>query len=188
MKSSVTLLVSLCLSIFSSAQNTSETTARKNLFIEVGGNGMMFSIAGETRFKPGAGGWGIKVGAGGYTDSYEELFTVPVQVNYLATKNGRDFVEVGMGATFLHYDERNNYYITSPGSTYYYSVFPTDLINLTIKQPNSVYGTVTLGYRRQPVNGGLLWGLALTPHFNGNGFWPLWGGIKFGYSFRSTKK
>lgn len=189
MKPTFTLLSFLSLSLFSAAQSATETTARKNLFIEVGGNGMVFSIAGETRFKPGADGWGIKLGAGGFTDSYEELLTVPAQVNYLATKNGRDFVEVGMGATFLHYDEKNdNFYSSYPGQTYYYSVFPTELVNLTIKKPNSMYGTLTLGYRRQPANGGLLWGIALTPHFNGNGFWPLWGGIKFGYSFKSTKK
>jgi hypothetical protein len=183
MKPTFTFLCFFSLSIFSSAQSTNETTARKNLFIEVGGNGMAFNVIGETRFKPGASGWGIKAGAGGFTTSYESLFTAPVQLNYLATKNGRDFVEVGVGATFLHYDDKYDY--SYPGYTY--SAYPTEVINLTINQKNSVYGNLTLGYRRQPANGGILWGIALTPHFNSNGFWPVWGGVKFGYSFRSLK-
>ena len=160
MKSTLTLL-SLGLSLFSSAQTTIETTARKNLYIEVGGNGMVFNVVAETRFKPGASGWGIKLGAGGFTASDQELFTVPFQFNYLATKNGRDFIEFGMGATFLHYDEKNYYYsFSSTGTTTYYSysTFPTDVVNLTIKKPNSVYGNLTLGYRKQPANGGLMWG------------------------------
>ena len=41
---------------------------------------------------------------------------------------------------------------------------------------------MTLGYRRQPPTGGVTWGVAVTPQFNQNGFWPLWIGVKFGYS------
>lgn len=62
-----------------------------------------------------------------------------------------------------------------------------------------VTGTITLGYRRQPADGGLLFKIALTPLFgfeenyrytgSGNSrtssfvFNPLFGGISFGYAF-----
>lgn len=156
-----------------------ETSPRKNIYLELGGNGIAFNVMYETRFKPGADGPGIKAGIGGFTTNYENLFTIPVGINWLLTKDYKNYFEAGFGATFLHYEEKYDYGYIYPS----YPAYPTEIINLTIDRPNSVYGHLTLGYRRQPPKGGIMWGVAVTPHFNQNGFWPVWLGVKFGYSF-----
>lgn len=194
MKKAITLLTLFITATAAWSQNTpsstAETTPRKNLFIEVGGNAMAFNVVGETRFKPGAGGWGIKVGAGGYATSYEKLITVPVQLNYLASRNDRDFFEAGIGAGFLHYSDdwsnSSSYTTVGPNGQpiIVTQTYKDEVLNMELDSKNSVYGNMTLGYRRQPRDGGIMWGVALTPHFNQNGFWPVWVGLKLGYSFK----
>lgn len=151
---------------------------RKNLYLELGGNGMAFNVMYESRFKPGNSGAGFKVGLGGFSTDYEDLFTIPVGVNWLLSRDNKHFFEAGFGATFLHYNYDYGYWGGQP-----FDEYPTEVVALTIDSKNSVYGHMTLGYRRQPPKGGIMWGAAITPHFNQNGFWPLWVGLKFGYSF-----
>jgi hypothetical protein len=47
----------------------------------------------------------------------------------------------------------------------------------------SLMGTMNIGYRKIPVDGGFTWRVNLTPIFNNNGFWPLFAGVGFGYAF-----
>lgn len=155
-----------------------ELKPRQNIFVELGGNGIAFNVMYETRLHKSTDGIGIKAGLGGFSGNYEKVFTIPVGVNWLLTKDNKHFFEAGIGATFLHYEDTYDWGWAPPPSPY-----PADVIGLTIDKKNSVYGHMTLGYRRQPKNGGILWGVALTPHFNQNGFWPVWVGFKFGYSF-----
>ena len=156
-----------------------EQAPRKNVYVELGGNGIAFNVMYETRLKKSADGIGIKAGLGGFSGSYEKVFTVPVGINWLLTKDNKHFFEAGAGLTFFHYND--TYSPWWPGGIY--DPFPVDVAGLTIEQKNSVYGHLTLGYRRQPKNEGITWGVALTPHFNQRGFWPVWFGFKFGYSF-----
>lgn len=156
-----------------------ELRPRQNIYVELGGNGIAFNVMYETRLKKAADGIGIKAGLGGFSSSYEKVFTMPVGINWLLTKDNKHFFEAGAGLTFLHYDD--SYDPWWPGGIY--EPYPVDLGGLTVDKKNSVYGHLTLGYRRQPKNGGIMWGVALTPHFNENGFWPVWVGVKFGYSF-----
>ncbi|MFM7645545.1 MAG: hypothetical protein ACKO41_02415 [Sphingomonadales bacterium] len=157
----------------------SELTPRQNVYVELGGNGIAFNVMYERRLQKQSDGVGIKAGIGGFSGSYEKVFTVPVGVNWLLTKDNKHFFEAGVGATFLHYQDSYDYWC--PGGNC--NPFPVDVIGLSIENKNSLYGHLTLGYRRQPKNGGITWGAALTPHFNQNGFWPVWLGFKFGYSF-----
>ncbi|MFM8592720.1 MAG: hypothetical protein ACKOA3_07475 [Sphingomonadales bacterium] len=156
-----------------------ERAPRQNVYVELGGNGIAFNVMYETRLHKRSDGIGIKAGLGGFSGSYEKVFTLPVGVNWLLTKDNKHFFEAGAGLTFLYYND--TYDPWWPGGTY--EVFPVDLAGLSVDKKNSVYGHMTLGYRRQPKNGGITWGAALTPHFNQNGFWPVWVGFKFGYSF-----
>jgi hypothetical protein len=156
-----------------------ELRPRQNIYVELGGNGIAFNVMYETRLKKSADGIGIKAGLGGFSDGYEKVFTLPVGVNWLLTRDNKHFFEAGAGVTFLHYDAV--YDPWWPGGIY--DPYPVDLGGLSVDKKNSVYGHLTLGYRRQPKNGGIMWGVALTPHFNENGFWPVWVGVKFGYSF-----
>jgi hypothetical protein len=177
-----------CLSILGSlimnglyAQSSSkyqESVPRQNLYVELGGNGIAFNVMYESRLKKSSDGLGIKAGFGGFSGNSENLFTLPVGLNWLLTKDNKNFFEIGFGATFLHYDEKQSWYWPDESSDRY----PVNVIGMTVDQKNSVFGHLTLGYRRQPSSGGLTWGVAVTPHFNQNGFWPLWIGLKFGYS------
>jgi hypothetical protein len=153
---------------------------RKSLYFQLGGNGIAFNVMYESRFKPGNGGAGFKVGAGGFSSSngYETIFTLPVGVNWLLSKDDKHFFEAGFGATFIHYKYNYENLNRRPSEEY-----PEEIAGLTLESKNSVYGHMTLGYRHQPPTGGIMWGAAITPHFNHNGFWPLWVGLKFGYSF-----
>ena len=156
-----------------------EAAPRQNVYVELGGNGVAFNAMYESRFRKAADGAGLKVGLGGFTSSYEKVFTLPVGVNWLLTKDNKHFFEMGFGATFLHYEDTYDW--GWPGGTY--DPYPVDVAGLTIDAKNSVFGHLTLGYRRQPSTGGIMWGVAVTPQFNENGFWPVWFGVKFGYSF-----
>lgn len=156
-----------------------EAAARQNIYVELGGNGIAFNAMYESRFHKSADGIGFKAGVGGFTSNYEKVFTLPVGVNWLLTKDNKHFFEMGAGATFLHYEDK--FYWGWPGGTY--DPYPVDVAGLTIDAKNSVFGHLTLGYRRQPAAGGIMWGVSVTPQFNQNGFWPIWFGLKFGYSF-----
>ncbi len=156
-----------------------EAAPRQNVYVELGGNGVAFNAMYESRFRKAADGAGLKVGLGGFTSNYEKVFTLPVGVNWLLTKDNKHFFEMGFGATFLHYEDTYDW--GWPGGTY--DPYPVDVAGLTIDAKNSVFGHLTLGYRRQPSTGGIMWGVAVTPQFNENGFWPVWFGLKFGYSF-----
>lgn len=175
-------LILLPLALFSSlvlsAQpKFAETKPRQNFYVELGGNGMAFNVVYESRLRRSADGAGIKIGAGGFSSSTENLFTVAVGPNWLLSRDNKNFFEVGFGATYLYYDDKWSYFSS-------YEEYPVDIVGLTVDHRNSVYGHLTLGYRRQPANGGITWGAAITPHFNQNGVWPLWVGLKFGYSFK----
>jgi len=154
-----------------------EIAPRKNVYVELGGNGIAFNVIYESRFNKSSNGLGYKLGVGGFSGSSTKMVTIPVGLNWLLSKDNKNFFEMGFGATFLHYDELYWYWPDGPGSYY-----PTEVVGLTIDNKNSVFGHMTLGYRRQPSTGGITWGVAVTPQFNQNGFWPLWIGVKFGYS------
>lgn len=156
-----------------------ELKPRQNIYVELGGNGIAFNAMYESRFKKSTDGAGFKAGLGGFTGSYEKVFTLPLGINWLLTKDNKHFFELGFGATFLHYEDTYNWDWWG-GSN---DPFPVDVAGLTIDKMNSVFGHLTMGYRRQPASGGIMWGVAVTPQFNQNGFWPLWFGLKFGYSF-----
>lgn len=156
-----------------------ELKPRQNIYVELGGNGIAFNAMYESRFKKTTDGAGFKAGLGGFTSNYEKVFTVPLGMNWLLTKDNKHFFELGFGATFLHYEDSYDWgWIGGSPNPY-----PVDVAGLTIDKMNSVFGHLTLGYRRQPSAGGIMWGVAVTPQFNQNGFWPLWFGFKFGYSF-----
>jgi hypothetical protein len=155
-----------------------ELTPRKNVYVELGGNGIAFNVMYESRFNKSSDGIGYKLGIGGFSGSSTKMVTIPVGLNWLLSKDNKNFFEMGFGATFLHYDENYDWYWPD-GSV---NRYPTEVVGLTVDNKNSLFGHMTLGYRRQPPTGGITWGVAVTPQYNQNGFWPIWIGVKFGYS------
>jgi hypothetical protein len=51
-----------------------------------------------------------------------------------------------------------------------------------LKRGTAVFGTATLGYRFQPLDGGFMFRIGLTPFFNSGGAVPS-GGLSLGYAF-----
>ncbi len=187
------VLLTFCLSLgsnnsaFAQSDETSSNPPRHNFFIEGGGNAMAFSVNYDSRFGKKNSGLGYLVGLGGFTsfdsNSGTSLLAVPIQLNYLAGR-GAHFFEAGIGATYT----TNGFWE-----------------NQQIEDKTPVLGTVTFGYRFQPLKSGFMLRTGITPFFGTTKkldytydpvtgisyttivreplFWPLYGGISVGYAF-----
>ena len=156
----------------------------KSIYVEAGGIGLPYSFSFDTRFHKGTNtGVGGRIGVGGFAIEDEKMLTVPLQLNWLLGKD-KNFFEIGIGATFLHYEgyEYQDYTCNINGCFPSGKKYAGDFI-LPISSVNSFMGTLDFGYRRQPVGSGFTWKAAITPVFNNNGFWPLFAGIGVGYKF-----
>ncbi|MCW3081748.1 hypothetical protein [Segetibacter sp.] len=142
------------------AQNTVSTSeATKVVFAEAGGPGLL-SINYDMRFSKTNAGFGFRAGFGGWALKNSKLLLIPLGLNYITSKNNRDYFEVGAGTTIVS----NN---KGDGDGPFESSF----------------GFLSLGYRKQPVDGGYFFKASLTPVFGKGFFWPYYGGVGFGYAF-----
>ncbi len=179
------------------AQNE-DAVPYKRIFVEVGGAGLIYSFNYDYRFdKTNLESWGMRIGAGGYfrNDSGEYgtrggVLTVPLQFTRLLGDK-RNYFELGGGTTFIYARSTYNSYesIYNPNNPNDYSYVSRqrtdkefDFILNSGKTP-AFMGTLNLGYRHIPTDGGFSFSANLTPIFNHRGFWPLWFGIGLGYSF-----
>ncbi len=133
-----------------------EAMTKNAFFVELLGNGLIFSANYDVRLK---GNLGARAGIGylGGGKNAGGILTVPVMGNLLLGKNGKYF-EVGLGAT----------YIAGTGE-----IFDDQL--------SSVVGTASFMYRRQPVDGGVMWKIGITPFLAKGTFIPYWFGAGIGY-------
>lgn len=152
----------LCLNKPATAQTVAGARAQ-NIFVQLGGPGLLLSLNYDTRFVNRHDGIGATFGAGYVSISDNSLLTIPVQLNYLLGKNSRYF-ELGVGAT----------YISSKGDKRDF---------LSLNDAKSTIGTMTIGYRFQPEDGGFNYKASLTPLFNSSTFFPFFGGVAIGYTF-----
>lgn len=176
------LLTTIGLILFYSTSTFSQTA--KAIYVEAGGIGLPYSFSFDTRLKKNTNtGAGLRVGLGGFAIDEEKMLTVPVQLNWLLG-NGRNLFELGIGATYVYYNgyEYEDYRCDATGCYPNGKYYAGDFI-LPISNENSVMGTLNFGYRRQPLGSGFTWKVAMTPIFNRNGFWPLFGGVGVGYKF-----
>ena len=151
------------------------TKPAQAIFLEVGGAGLSYSFNYEHRLK-GEGGLGFRGGLG-YISRVDDIkmFSAPFQVNYLLGKK-TNFIEIGAGLTYFYLDDY--LYCNYPGCP------PSDESEflLPVKLKGDVMATFTFGFRHQPKSG-IMYRLAITPVANRDGFWPLFAGLSFGYSF-----
>jgi hypothetical protein len=133
--------------------------SKNAFFVELLGNGLLFSANYDVRV---ANKFGIRAGIGyfGSTDGEGGILTVPAMGNFLLGSNGRYF-EIGAGLT----------YVKITGTE---DIFDVD-------KSSSVFGTLSFMYRRQPVDGGFMWKIGLTPFLAEGVFIPYWGGVGIGY-------
>jgi len=140
------------------SNSTSTYDGTKNaFFVEILGNGLLFSANYDVRV---ANKFGVRAGIGyvGSTEGEGGILTIPVMGNFLLGKNGRYF-EVGAGITYVS------------GNS---DIFDDDGFS-------SVLGTLSFMYRSQPVNGGFMWKIGLTPFLAEGIFVPYWAGVGIGY-------
>lgn len=146
-----------------------------SFYAELGGPGILFSANIDGRFSKSVLGFGGRVGIGFVTtDTYEansnnwetrSVATFPLQLNYIFGKpNSVHTFEVGAGATF-----------TSK------KIDPFGFADYN-EEGQSVFGTASFMYRRQPKDGGFSWRIGFTPIISG-GFIQPSGGVSVGYNF-----
>jgi hypothetical protein len=145
----------------------SQAQSAKAAYAEIGGPGVV-SANFDLRFSKREDGLGGRIGVGGFsvkeafTETRTSVFTVPVGINYLLGKDGKNYFELGAGFTYLGASSKNEF----------------DSENFS-----SSFGNLTLGYRLAPTKGGFMFKAEITPIF-GNGFFiPYWAGVGFGYKF-----
>jgi len=174
--------------------NAQDKLPTQSVYLELGGVGLIYSFNYDFRFdNQRMDGWGMRVGAGGYGRSANEFFfSLPVMVNKLYGQ-GPHYFEMGLGMTLFTFDKgsfsNSNYCVSGSfdaNGNYIcnnYSDNSSYQLILPIDNVPSVMGTMSMGYRRVPVNGGFTWKANITPVFNNKGFWPLFVGFGFGYAF-----
>jgi len=176
----VTLVASLCSSHAISQEKVSKGTSRGKtaLYAELGGPAILLSANADTRFRKSHLGWGGRAGVGFvlvtrtifdpvFTSSYsseQTAITIPVQVNYLfGSSTSPHTFEAGAGITAM--------------------TKKIDPFNNILKEhPTYWYGTMSLMYRRQPVNGGFAWRIGFTPMFSDSDIHP-WAALGVGWNF-----
>jgi len=171
MKTKYTALLILVL-VFSSVrvkgQESGSTSAQnekraQNVFVELGGQGLLFTANYDSRFSKRMDGLGGRVGIGYISIGGDNATTVPLSLNYLLG-TGRHFFEMGLGATLLATSGNDNSFLFDENNS-------------------NVIGTMSFSYRLQPVDQGFSFRAGLTPIFNKNFFIPYYAGLSLGYSF-----
>ncbi|MBC7654376.1 MAG: hypothetical protein H7098_07880 [Oligoflexus sp.] len=135
----------------------------QNVFVEILGQGLLFTANYDSRFSNKRNGLGGRIGFGGIGDGGSGFITIPVSLNYLLGE-GRNFFEIGLGATYASLSTSNNNSIFGNGGS-------------------TVVGTMAFMYRLQPVNSGFAFRGGITPFFTSTGFIPYYVGLSLGYTF-----
>ena len=135
----------------------------QSAYFELGGPGLA-SINFDTRFSRSNGGFGGRVGLGGFSIDNSGVVFIPIGLNYLIGKDNKNFFEIGAGVT---------------------PVFGTG--DLAGDNFSSTFGHILFGYRMQPENGGFTFRAFISPVFGDEFFIPYYGGISFGYKFGGGK-
>jgi len=150
------------------------TKPMSSIYLEAGGAGLSYSVNFDSRFK-GENGWGWRGGLS-YISRTDDLkmYSVPFQINYLLGTR-TNFLELGAGVTYFYLDDYLYY------NSGFSSSDESEFI-LPVKTRGDLMATFTFGFRHQPRNG-IMYRLAITPIANRSGFWPLFAGLSFGYSF-----
>lgn len=150
-KFGITLLIVASLCFHS---NDLKGQSHQALYLELLGNGGLYSFNLDIRFEEQPQGLGARFGMG----IVGPVITAPMMINYLMGKN-RGFLELGAGFTFLSDDA-------------FIGIGDVDI--------EQSYGTFSLMYRNQKSEGGFMWKAGFTPIMTRGTFVPFAGvGIGF---------
>ncbi|RYY67661.1 MAG: hypothetical protein EOO13_14325, partial [Chitinophagaceae bacterium] len=150
MKKTVLILITAFLmSDFCAAQGPA-----KAIFFELGGPGLA-SLNYDMRFQNSEKGLGGRLGIGGFSlsgdDSRFTAVFVPAAVNYIMSKDDKNYLELGAGVTAVILRDGSADKKESLKSSFYH---------------------VDIAYRLQPKEDGFFFRAAITPIFNKHFFWP----------------
>lgn len=157
----------------------SETQSRVPMVVlaEVGGIGRNFlSLNFDTRFSRSLNGLGGRIGISYSGLSGYHLATIPIGLNCLIGSGGKYF-EVGAGITLTYFGDRSEKDSKLNRSIY-----------RAIYGNSGVTGSLTIGYRKQPVKGGVTLSYGFTPIFGKDSdgkfyFMPYYPYFSIGYAF-----
>jgi hypothetical protein len=133
-------------------------------FFEIGGPGLALTLNYDMRFGHKRTGLGFRAGAGYFATDGNNVFSVPIQINYLLGK-GNSLIELGGGTTFLNSHGNSN------GKTFIFD------------RITGFIGTATIGYRYQPQERGINLRIGFVPIFCDEGIIAA-GGVSIGYTFK----
>lgn len=143
-------------------QSMSLPSAKNAAYVELAGNGLLYTVNYDRYFTPQING---RIGFMRAGVSDVSLTAIPLTANYLIGSGGSK-LELGVGPQILIVS------VDVAGSDF--AGFDEDA--------TAVAGTATIGYRYQPRDGGFVFRIGLTPVFSQFGFQP-WAGLSLGYSF-----
>lgn len=144
---------------------TEETspTARNAFYIELLGNGLLYSINYDRLFADQISGRvGVMLIGAANDSSAAAVIAAPIMANYLFGRGNSHF-EAGIGVMLMTGAVENVEEIEDEGFS-------------------GAVGTATLGYRYQRPGGGFIFRAGLTPFFGRGGILP-WFSLSFGYGF-----
>ena len=150
----------------------SKRTAFNTIFVELGGNALLYSLNYE---RITAQDIGLRIGfsyvsltaTAGSASSSETAVGIPITASYLGLGSGSSKFELGGGILFERFSGASS------------SGFG-DEIKVGVFVPMA---TFIAGYRYVPVNGGFNFKVGFTPVYHPDvGLFP-WGGMSFGYGF-----
>jgi hypothetical protein len=156
--------IAIIVLVLISSVTIANAQAAKSVFFELGGPGLA-SFNFDTRFGPHEDGIGGRVGVGGFSIGGSGAVFVPIALNYLFGKDGKNYFELGGGVTPVFASS---------------DIDDDDNEDLNF---SSTYGHLNFGYRLQPAKGGFTFRAFISPIFGSWGFFPYWGGVSFGYKF-----
>jgi len=138
---------------------TKAQSSAKAVYAEIGGPGFA-SINYDMRFAKKEDGFGFRAGIGGFTIDNTSMTFFPMALNYITSKDQKNYFELGLGVTPVS--------VTNGGNS----------SNLS-----STFGHMNIGYRLQPKSGGFFFRAGITPIFGNGFFFPYYAGLSFGYKF-----
>lgn len=177
MKKQRYLLLIILLFVFTGTITAQDTSSRsmathepgdraQSIYFELFGAGGTYSFNYDTRFQNTLNGLGGRVGMSYIAVDGNSVFSAPVMLNYLLGKEGKYF-EMGLGATVISFSSAE-------------SAEDNDVLFI---DESSLFGTMVIGYRSQPVDGGFMFRGGLAPLFGQGNFIPYYPYLSLGYSF-----
>ncbi len=167
----IAALAAILLALPAAAQQPEVRTKHNVLYLELGGNALIYSVNYERFFTDDLA---VRVGAGFLSATGTDtagnsarvsILLAPLMLGYTGARSGAHAFEVGGGLVLAHAGAKVN-----------------DTGGTDFKSGTEIWPSATLGYRYAPLSGGFHFKAAFTPVLAAGNFLP-WFGISAGVIF-----